>query len=225
MKPLIILILLAFLAGCASPAANKVEPTAVSAGSSALENLAAAIPETSQTEPPGKPSALQAAPAAITQDGQTRLHLIDLASGADVAGSSPLELPAGAVVSASAASPDRIHLALTSGVGRSCRSFGGGSSCYEAAETLHLVDVAAWQKLDVALPGKGYATPLAFNPDSSRLALAYNTGKRAACWYTTWRAGSKLPTWRWISCLNGWLTSWAGRRWRFMAARWVMTRA
>jgi hypothetical protein len=175
MKPLIILILLAFLAGCASPAANTAESTAVSAGSSALENLAAAIPETSSNEPPVKASALHAAPAAITQDGQTRLHLIDLASGADVAGSSPLELPAGAVVSASAASPDRIHLALTSGVGRSCRSFGGGSSCYEAAETLHLVDVGAWQKLDVALPGKGYATPLAFNPDSSRLALAYNT--------------------------------------------------
>ena len=180
MKPLIILILLAFLAGCASPAAITAESTPANAGSSALDNLAAAIPETSAVEPTGKPAAIQAAPVAITQDGATSLHLIDLATGADAAGATPMDLPVGATVSASAALEDKSQVALASGVGHSCRSFAGGSSCYDAAETLHLVDTASWQKLDVALPGNGYVSPMAFNPDGSRLALGYNTSKASS---------------------------------------------
>jgi hypothetical protein len=42
------------------------------------------------------------------------------------------------------------------------------------------VDTATWQKLDAPLPGDGYAAPMAFNADNSRLALGYHTAQESS---------------------------------------------
>ncbi len=82
------------------------------------------------------------APLAITQAGVAQLHLIELSTGLDAVGCAPISLPAGAVISKSILSVDQIHLALVSGEGLSCQPYAGGSTCYPAADTLHLVDTA-----------------------------------------------------------------------------------
>jgi hypothetical protein len=120
------------------------------------------------------------APFLIQVGDVSQVRLLDLASGHDDRAKPALALPAGEKVSASQLAAGGSLLALVSGFGQVCRRFGGGSACYQASKTLHLVDIATWRMADVALEGQGYVSQLAFSPDRSRLALVFNTKEESS---------------------------------------------
>jgi hypothetical protein len=171
MRPIVCLILLVLLAGCST----SPTPTGVVVPVNPEETQA---PASDKRTPEAAVSGF--APLAVTQEGVTQLHMIDLSTGLDVPGRVPVTLPAGAEISNTIASTDQDHLALVSGMGLSCQPYGGGSSCYPAADTLHLVDTISWQALDASLPGRGSVSRLAFDPDGLHLALTYNTASQSS---------------------------------------------
>jgi hypothetical protein len=111
---------------------------------------------------------------------------MDLALGEAAAGFKPLDLPAGEEISASALAVDGSYLAMVSGEGQACQAYAGGSACYPEANHLHLVNMADWEMTSVPLAGGGSVVRLAFTPDGSRLALAYDAvGKSTLVVYET----------------------------------------
>ena len=187
MKPILILILLVFLAGCKASPGTIVQPEPASPVSAAPASSGAVptqtpgetlVPATSARTPEAAVSGF--APLAVTQAGVNQLHLIDLSAGLDAAGRAPISLPAGAEISKSVTSADQNHLALVSGEGLSCQPYAGGSTCFPAADRLHLVDTAIWQAQEAPLSGQGSVSHLVFHPDGSRLALTYNTASQSS---------------------------------------------
>lgn len=97
---------------------------------------------------------------------------VDPATGEPVPGYAPL------VGSPEAISVDSLKLALIESREQSCEDYAGGTACRGSADILRLVDLSTWHQVTTSLPGKGWAGPLAFSPDNTRLALIYH--QRAA---------------------------------------------
>ena len=123
-------------------------------------------------------AALQESQALIVyqpDSGEILLHRVDPRNGQDATKTLPLHLgdsDSGSILSS--LSTDGKRLALTSGTGESCEPYSGGSYCMGSQDTLTLVDLPKWQPNEIELPGAGWTSALAFNPDGSRLALAYH---------------------------------------------------
>ena len=198
MRPIVWLFLLVLLAGCSTAPAtdrdlsstNTGNAAPVSTGGDAPVSTGAVIPASSEPAASGdleeasaasasKLTAELGAPLAVTQEGVTQLHLIDLSTGLDAPGRAPITLPAEAEISASITSADKSLLAVVSGEGQACQAYAGGSACYPEADNLHLLDLAAWKMTSVPLAGGGSVVHLAFSPDGTRLALAYNAAAKS----------------------------------------------
>jgi hypothetical protein len=111
--------------------------------------------------------------------GETWLRSVDPASGQDATGKPPLLLGSAQDGPAiSRLSPDGERIAITFGDSSICEPYAGGSRCMAAHQFLSLVDVPSWQQNEIELPGSGWASAMAFSPDSSRLALVYHQPDR-----------------------------------------------
>ncbi len=99
------------------------------------------------------------------QQEQYTIQPVDPATGEPVPGYAPL------IGSPEAISADGQKLALIESHGQSCGAYAGGTACRGSADVLHLVDLPTWHQVTTFLPGKGWAAPLAFSPDNTRLAL------------------------------------------------------
>ncbi len=117
------------------------------------------------------------APALLAQwhagERQYKIRPVDATTGRDTPGYAPLSVGGTQMYELQTAlSADGRMLAAIESNGQACESQAGGSACRARADALHLVDVEAWQSVVVALPGEGWAWPLLFSPDHTRLALA-----------------------------------------------------
>jgi hypothetical protein len=133
------------------------------------------------------PSALEAAVPLIVWNNSSRqfeLQLVDPATGQDHSGRPPIGLTRlTGYVPTLARSADGHTLAVVTGQGSACAAVGGGSGCRPAADCIGLIDLRTGQQRTVDLaayfpeahsPFKGWAGPLAFSPNASRLAVAYH---------------------------------------------------
>jgi hypothetical protein len=100
-----------------------------------------------------------------------QVQAVDPATGQDAPGYAPIVLRHSEYLPAYALSADGQKLAIVDGSGESCEPYAGGTRCVGSADTLHLIDVAAWRVVTATLPTKGAVGPLRFSPDASRLAL------------------------------------------------------
>jgi DNA-binding beta-propeller fold protein YncE len=138
------------------------------------------IPATATaTAPPTPTEAKTAAPALLVRwnsgDGRYELQPVDATTGQAIPGYIPLPLGGDRQYALQTAlSADGRHLAAIESNGQACESNAGGTACRARADSLHLVDVAGWERVTAALPGDGWVSPLLFSPDGTRLALAYH---------------------------------------------------
>ena len=139
MRPIVWLFLLVLLAGCSTAPATDRDLSSTNTGNAAPVSTGAVIPASSEPAASGdleeasaalasKLTAELGAPLAVTQEGVTQLHLIDLSTGLDAPGRAPITLPAGAEISASITSADKSLLAVVSGEGQACHLGPGISS-------------------------------------------------------------------------------------------------
>jgi len=129
------------------------------------------------TQPPSQANQQESQALIVWQPdpGEVRLRRVDPRSGQDAPNTPVLVLgdsDSGSILSS--LSNDGKLLALTSGTGISCEPYTGGSRCMGAQDTLTLVNLPHWQMSEIELPGAGWASALAFNPDGLRLAMAYH---------------------------------------------------
>lgn len=174
MRPVVCLILLVLLASCSTAPATDIDLSSTSTG-----NADPVDPEVTSAALAGNLTPELVAPLAVTQEGVTRLHLIDLSTGLDASGHLPLALPTGDEITESIISADKRLLAVVSGEGQACQAYAGGSACHLEADNLHLLDLVAWKMTSVPLAGGGRVVHLAFSPDGMRLALAYNAAGKS----------------------------------------------
>lgn len=122
------------------------------------------------TLPPVTPSpSMNAAPESSVILGLgNSIYWIDLATGKKVPGFTPLD-PAGAMRSA-----DGMQMAVIQERGKSCESSGGGTACYPGASALKIIDVQTGRAVSNTLESGGWAWPLTFSRDATRVVLALN---------------------------------------------------
>lgn len=109
-----------------------------------------------------------------TSENRYEIHLVDSATGQDVPGYTPITLGGSSYTPSYFLSTDGKKLMAIESRGQSCEFIAGGTACRGSADVLHLVDLLDWREVTTKLPGKGWVGPLAFSPDTTRLALAYH---------------------------------------------------
>ena len=109
-----------------------------------------------------------AAPQSSVILGLDKYRLIDLTTGKDVPGFTLLN------PSVVARSADGMRMAAIESRGESCESSGGGVACYPSASAFEIIDVHTWHAVSTTLESQGWASPLTFSPDASRVAFALN---------------------------------------------------
>jgi DNA-binding beta-propeller fold protein YncE len=66
------------------------------------------------------------------------------------------------------------RLAAVQGFDQVCEPMAYGTSCYQQADVLHLIDLRTMQDITATLPARGWVDHAAFSPDGTRLALVDN---------------------------------------------------
>lgn len=163
---LIISLALSFILTACSPATSA--PTSIPTSSSSLPQPTPTSATLSTTSATASPSVNIAPDSTVLLNPDNSIYWIDLSTGKSVPGFTPIG-PAAAVRSA-----DGLQMAVIQERGQSCEPSGGGTACYPGASALEIVDVQTGSLVSNTLESGGWAWPLTFSPDSTRLALALN---------------------------------------------------
>jgi WD40 repeat protein len=86
------------------------------------------------------------------------------------------------------------RLAAVQGTDQVCEPMAYGTSCYNQADVLHLVDLTSLQEVTTTLPAQGWVNLAAFSPDGTRLALADNQKQTSTLMYIDVDKGSILAS-------------------------------
>lgn len=146
----------------ATPASTSIPP---SPSSLTQPTSMPTVPST--TSATSLPS-MNPAPQSSVILGLDEYRLIDLTTGKEVPGFTPLN-PAAVALSA-----DGLRMAAIQARGESCESSGGGVACYPGASALEIIDVQTWRAVSTTLESGGWASPLTFSPEASLVAFALN---------------------------------------------------
>lgn len=184
------LCLLLNLTACAAPGSMTGEPRVPA--DTPLKSLAQPTIAPAVVQPTAAPTA--ATPAAAPKfessvplylwneaQRQYEIHLVDPATGQDVPGYTPFIVGKSTDFSEpNTLSTNGQKMAIVAANSEYCYASGGGTACMGRADMLHLIDRPAWREVTATLPGKGWAGPISFSPDATRLALIYNEPKSSA---------------------------------------------
>jgi hypothetical protein len=177
-KNFYLFVLACFLISCVTPATQAPAspepattaptalpaPTETSLTTLAMPTATKAIPKTID---PGS-SVIQISFPGNSGVPKTTLSLIDPQTGQPL--SNETSFPGN--MNAIAAIPGR--LAAVQGTNQVCEPMAYGSSCYQQADVLHLLDLPSMHDITATLPTQGWVDQAAFSPDEARLALADN---------------------------------------------------
>jgi WD40 repeat protein len=167
MKTMVLLGFCIFLTACAAP--------------TEMADDQALIVKSQEPTTPSMTSALLETSMPVYQwnEAQNRyeIHRMDLSTGQDVPSYKPFVVGENEFIGPNTLSPNGQKLAIASANGEYCYPSGGGTACMGRTDVLHIIDQQAWQEITATLPGKGWAGPILFSPDSRQLALIFNEAK------------------------------------------------
>jgi len=137
------------------------------------------------TTPPAQSTAASAFESSVLlarrgeDERRYEIRLVDPATGQDAPGYPPIIVGRNnQFISPHTLSADGKILAAIESQGQSCEPSAGGTACRASADVLHLVDLQTWREATATLSsGRGWIELFTFNPDTTRLALAYNEPK------------------------------------------------
>lgn len=167
MKTMTLLGLCVFLTACAAP-------------TEMADDQALTVKSQEYTTPSTVSALLESSmPLYLWNEAQSRyeIHMMDLSTGQDMPGHAPFVVGESEFIGPNTLSPNGKMLGIASANGEYCYPSGGGTACIGRADILHIIDQQAWQEVTATLPGKGWAGPILFSPDTRQLALVFNEPK------------------------------------------------